>query len=123
MTATNIFIPRNDWNVKAFLCKRAVPFDLFEKLVARVVQNETGINPLNYRHYRGAKLVQARQLFMVMMVLYTKRTYSSIAGIVGKDHATINHCIKAVNNMNDTDKLFRAMYNRINELVKQISIS
>lgn len=120
MIHSNIFIPRNDWMVKAFMCRKSIQVERFENLVAKEVQAETGVNPLNYRHYRGGKVVQARQLFLVMMTKYTNRTYESIAGIVNRDHSTINHCIKAVQNQCDTDKRYREMYNRIDTKVKYL---
>jgi hypothetical protein len=120
MIAPNIFRPRNDWNIISFRCKKPVQFDRFEKMVADAVQQETGVNPLKYRHYRGGKVVQSRQVFLVMMVNHTKRTYDSIAGIVEKDHSTINNCIKSVQNMRDTDKRFSAMYDRIDAKIKLI---
>ena len=89
-------------------------------MIAKEIKDETGIDPIAEKHYRGGKVVQSRQLFLVMMVEHTKRTYESIAAIVGKDHSTINHSIKSVRNMCDTDKRFKAMYDRINEKAKKL---
>jgi hypothetical protein len=121
MIAPNIFIPRNDWNVRSMFCRKPIRlFGTFEKTLAEEIKNETGVSPLDEPKYRGGKQVQARQLFLVMMTLHTNRTYESIGGMVGKDHATVNHSIKSVQNWYDTDKRFRAMYNRINDRAKLI---
>jgi chromosomal replication initiation ATPase DnaA len=122
MIHPNIFIPRNDWNVRSMFCRRSGRiYDSFEKELAKEIKNEIGVSPLEEPKYRGGKNVQARQLFLVMMTLHTNRTYESIGSIIGKDHATVNHSIKSVQNWYDTDKRFRAMYDRIDQRIKLIN--
>jgi Bacterial dnaA protein helix-turn-helix len=122
MIAPNIFVPRNDWNVRSMFCRKSISkLGSFEKELAREIKNEIGVNPLDEPKYRGGKNVQARQLFLVMMTIHTNRTYESIGRIIGKDHATINHSIKSVQNWYETDKRFRAMYDRINLRAKLLN--
>lgn len=122
MVAPNIFKPRNDWNIISFRCSKYTYNTSVENLIAKEVMNETGINPLNYRHCRGRQIAEARQLFFVMMVKYTKRTYKYIGSILGKDHATINHSIKTVSNLYETDKRYKLMYDRIEEKIKKLNL-
>lgn len=69
---------------------------------------------------RKREVVQARQ---IAMYFSKKMTKSSLANIGmhcgGKDHATVLHACKTVNNLIDTDKRFR---NYIDELNKKISL-
>jgi chromosomal replication initiator protein len=50
---------------------------------------------------------------------FTKASLASIgARIGGKDHATVLHACKTVNNLIDTDKLFKS---QINEIEKKLN--
>jgi chromosomal replication initiation ATPase DnaA len=100
--------------------KKNINCSLAEKIQA-VIKFETGNDPLILRHYRGGERVEARQIFIVMMVKYTKLTYREIAGMLGKDHATVNHCLNQVQNLLDTDKQFKIMYDRIESKIKNES--
>jgi chromosomal replication initiation ATPase DnaA len=91
--------------------------NLSEK-IKNIIKHETGIDPTQYRHFRGENLVTARYLYMAMMVKHSNEPYRIIAEKVGKDHSTINHAIKTVNNRCDTDKNYRALYNRIELKIK-----
>ena len=125
MVHPNIFRPRNDWNVVLLKSKRInnVKFNAmnhFEEQVVDIIKKETGSNPLLNKKYRGGHECQSRQLFLAMMTKHTKGTLKDIGRLLGKDHSTVLHAIKAVNNMYDTDKQYRAMYDRINEKIKLI---
>ena len=120
MITPNIFKPRNDWNVRSLRCKK-YRNDNFCLLVAHEIRSMVGIDPFCETKYRGLQYVQARQLFLVMMVNHTKRTYESIGKILGKDHATVIHACKTIQNMIDTDKRFKAMYDFIENRVKQLN--
>jgi chromosomal replication initiator protein len=53
-----------------------------------------------------------------MLLRYTKKTQSEIGRIVGgKDHATVEHAKKTINNLCETNKLFNEQFNRINNKV------
>ncbi|MFT4660841.1 MAG: chromosomal replication initiator protein [Patiriisocius sp.] len=69
---------------------------------------------------RKREVVQARQ---IAMYFSKKMTKSSLANIGmhcgGKDHATVLHACRTVNNLNDTDKQFKKY---LDELEKKLSI-
>lgn len=67
---------------------------------------------------RKREVVQARQIAMFFSKSLTKLSLTSIGSQIGqKDHATVLHACKTVNNLIDTDKQFR---NEINEINKRI---
>ena len=79
-----------------------VPFDL--------IQGKT----------RKREIVQARQVSMFFAKNLTKSSLANIGlHIGGRDHATVLHSCKAVNNLIDTDKNFR---NQITELEKKLKV-
>jgi chromosomal replication initiator protein len=57
---------------------------------------------------RKREVVQARQIAMYLSKQYTKNSLSSIGQTIGKrDHATVLHACKQVNDLITTDKSFR----------------
>jgi chromosomal replication initiator protein len=69
---------------------------------------------------RKREIVQARQVSMYFSKSLTKSSLASIGThIGGKDHATVLHACKTVNNLIDTDKHFR---NQINEIEKKLKV-
>ena len=69
---------------------------------------------------RKREIVQARQVSMFFSKNMTKSSLASIgAQIGGKDHATVLHACKTVNNLIDTDKHFR---HQIAEIEKKIKV-
>ncbi len=69
---------------------------------------------------RKREVVQARQIAMFFSKKMTKASLASIgAQCGGKDHATVLHACKTVNNLLDTDKRFRGY---IADLEKKIAI-
>jgi chromosomal replication initiator protein len=69
---------------------------------------------------RKREVVQARQIAMYFAKNYTKSSLATIgAHCGGKDHATVLHACKTVNNLMETDKRFRAY---VDELEKKINI-
>ncbi|MBK9283497.1 MAG: chromosomal replication initiator protein DnaA [Sphingobacteriaceae bacterium] len=70
---------------------------------------------------RKREVVQARQIAMYFAKNMTKSSLATIGmHCGGKDHATVLHACRTVNNLMDTDKRFKAY---IEELEKKISIS
>jgi len=68
---------------------------------------------------RRREIVQARQLAMYFSKNMTKYSLSSIGTQIGKkDHATVLHACKMVNNLKDTDKNFRSCVNEIEKKLK-----
>ena len=70
---------------------------------------------------RKREVVQARQIAMYFAKQLTKSSLATIGmHCGGKDHATVLHACRTVNNLMDTDKKFR---HYIQELDKKINLS
>ena len=64
---------------------------------------------------RKRNIVQARQLAMFFAKKYTKASLASIGSQIGdRDHATVLHACKTIDNLLETDKQFKAYFNDIN---------
>jgi len=69
---------------------------------------------------RKREIVQARQVSMYFSKNLTKASLASIGSCIGgKDHATVLHACKTVNNLIDTDRHFR---NQIIEIEKKLKV-
>ncbi len=69
---------------------------------------------------RKREIVQSRQIAMYFAKIYTKNSLASIGSqIGGKDHATVLHACKTVNNLMETDKRFKRY---ITELEKRFKL-
>lgn len=66
---------------------------------------------------RNREIVQARQVSMYFMRRYTKQSLACIGLYFQKDHATIFHSIRHVNDLSDTDKYYRYDINQINNRI------
>ena len=70
---------------------------------------------------RKREIVQARQLAMYFAKQLTKSSLASIGAQCGnKDHATVLHAVRTVNNLAETDKRFR-LY--VDDLRKKLTLS
>ena len=68
---------------------------------------------------RKREIVQARQIAMFFSKGLTKSSLSTIGSIIGsKDHATVLHACKTVNNLMDTDKRFKSQIEDIEKRLK-----
>lgn len=68
---------------------------------------------------RKREIVQARQIAMFFSKSLTKSSLSTIGSIIGgKDHATVLHACKTVNNLKDTDKRFKSQIEDIERRLK-----
>ncbi len=119
------------------LNKKAITLELAKQMIDKFVKNTAREVSIDYiqkvvcdyfdlpiellkSKTRKREVVQARQ---IAMYFAKKMTKSSLANIGmhcgGKDHATVLHACKTVNNLIDTDKRFRGY---ITDLEKKISI-
>ncbi len=119
------------------LNKKAINLDLAKKMIDKFVKNtsrEISIDyiqkvvsdyfglPLEAIHSKTRKreIVQARQLAMYFSKKLTKASLATIGLHCGnKDHATVLHACRTVNNLIETDKQFR---NYVEELDKKITL-
>lgn len=68
---------------------------------------------------RKREIVQARQIAMYFSKTMTKSSLASIGALIGgKDHATVLHACKTVNNLMDTDKRFKGQIESIEKKLK-----
>ncbi len=96
--------------------RREISIDYIQKIVCdyyniplNLIQSKT----------RKREIVQARQVAMFFSKSLTKSSLATIGTqIGGKDHATVLHACKTVNNLIDTDKQFRL---QIQDIEKKLS--
>jgi len=119
------------------LNKKEITLDLAKEMIDKLIKNtkrEISIDYIqkvicNYYNVaaemlhsktRKREIVQARQVAMFFSKNLTKSSLATIgAQIGGKDHATVLHACKTVNNLMDTDKRFRM---QIDEIEKKLKI-
>ncbi|MDA3892645.1 MAG: chromosomal replication initiator protein DnaA [Salinivirgaceae bacterium] len=118
------------------LNKKELTLDLARRMIDRLVKNtkrEISIDYIqkvvcdyfNMPHEiinsktRKREIVQARQIAMFFAKSLTKSSLATIGSqIGGKDHATVLHACKTVNNLIDTDKRFRGYIDEIEKKFK-----
>ncbi len=97
--------------------KREVSIDYIQKIVSDYFQMD--VSTLQSKT-RKRHIVQARQLAMFFAKKFTKASLASIGSQIGKrDHATVLHACKTVDNLSSTDKQFRKY---VEDLSKKLSI-
>jgi chromosomal replication initiator protein len=88
--------------------------------IQKVVSDYFNI-PVDLMHSKTRKreIVQARQISMYFSKSLTKSSLALIGSqIGGKDHATVLHACKTVNNLLETDKRFRLYLEEIEKKLK-----
>ena len=119
------------------LNKKSITLDLAKQMIDKFVKNTAREVSIDYiqkvvcdyfdlpiellkSKTRKREVVQARQIAMFFAKQLTKSSLASIgAHCGGKDHATVLHACKTVNNLIDTDKRFKGY---IEDLEKKIAI-
>ena len=97
--------------------KREVSIDYIQKVVSDYFQMD--VSTLQSKT-RKRHIVQARQLAMFFAKKYTKASLASIGSQIGqRDHATVLHACKTVDNLSSTDKQFRKY---VEDLAKKLSL-
>lgn len=97
--------------------KREVSIDYIQKVVSDYFQMDVEVlqSKTRKRH-----IVQARQLAMFFAKKFTKASLASIGSQIGKrDHATVLHACKTVDNLSSTDRQFRKF---VEDLNKKLSV-
>lgn len=70
---------------------------------------------------RNREIVQVRQQAMYFSRIYTKLSLKDVGNYYGgKDHGTCLHALKAINNLIDTDRLFKIECQHIDKLINQV---
>lgn len=127
----------NSLLAQASLNKKAITLDLAKSMIDKFVKNQAREVSIDYiqkvvcdyfdmpiellkSKTRKREVVQARQIAMYFAKKMTKSSLASIGSHCGgKDHATVLHACRTVNNLSETDKQFR-LY--LEELNKKLSI-
>jgi chromosomal replication initiator protein len=96
--------------------KREISIDFIQKVVC----DYFGLpNDVLHTKTRKREIVQARQIAMYFSKNMTKSSLSTIGSLIGgKDHATVLHACKTVNNLIDTDKRFKSQVEDIERKLK-----
>lgn len=113
--------------------KKEITLELVEKTLANLITNSKKDITIDYiqklicdyfklsldtlqSKTRKRDIVQARQLAMYFAKKYTNASLSSIGNQIGKrDHATVLHACKTVDNLFETDKLFKSYVDDLNK--------
>ena len=96
--------------------KREISIDYIQKIVCSYYN--IGLEQLQSKT-RKREIVQARQVAMFFSKSLTKSSLATIGSqIGGKDHATVLHACKTVNNLIETDKRFRLQIDEIEKKLK-----
>ncbi|HMU15012.1 MAG: chromosomal replication initiator protein DnaA [Bacteroidetes bacterium] len=119
------------------LNKKAVTLELAKQMIDKFVKNTAREVSIDYiqkvvcdyfdlpiellkSKTRKREVVQARQIAMYFAKKMTKNSLASIgAHCGGKDHATVLHACRTVNNLQETDKQFRGY---LDDLEKKLSV-
>ncbi len=122
---------------QASLNKKAVTLDLTKQMIDKFVKNTAREVSIDYiqkvvcdyfdlsvevmkSKTRKREIVQARQISMYFAKQLTKSSLANIgAHCGGKDHATVLHAFKTVNNLIETDKRFKGY---VSDIEKRIVI-
>ena len=96
--------------------KREISIDYIQKVVCNYFN--IAVDQLQSKT-RKREIVQARQVAMFFSKSLTKASLANIGSqIGGKDHATVLHACKTVNNLLETDKRFRLQVDEIEKKLK-----
>jgi len=123
---------------QATLNKKAITLELAKKMIDKYVKVSAREVSMDYIHKivcdyfnlpiellksktRKREVVQARQIAMFFAKKMTKWSLASIgAQCGGKDHATVLHACRTVNNLSETDKQFRGY---LEDLEKKLNVN
>ncbi|HDO26775.1 MAG TPA: chromosomal replication initiator protein DnaA [Bacteroidetes bacterium] len=118
------------------LNKKAITLDLAKQMIDKFVKNTTREISIDFiqkvvcdyfglpletinSKTRKREIVQARQLAMFFSKKHTKSSLATIGLHCGnKDHATVLHACRTVNNLLETDKRFRVYVEEIDKKLK-----
>jgi len=120
------------------LNKKKITLDLAKQMIDKFVKNTTREVSIDFiqkvvcdyfdmpvellkSRTRRREIVQARQLAMYFSKQFTKSSLATIGAQCGnKDHATVLHACKTVNNLSETDKRFKKY---VEEIEKKLTLS
>lgn len=88
--------------------------------IIKIVAKQTNITPEQLKSkIQKREIVQPRQLAIYMANEYTTASLGTIGLMIGgKDHSTVIHAIKTVNNLMRTDQEYRGLYYILKEKIE-----
>ena len=96
------------------IVKRILTFGI----IAKVVSDVTKINVLCFSmQIRKREIVTARHLFCYFAKLMTNKSLTDIGRYIDRDHATVMHAIKKINNLLSYHEETNSQVMRISELL------
>jgi len=96
--------------------KREITLDYIQKVVCDYF--DMNVDVLQSKT-RKREIVQARQIAMYFSKNLTSSSLSTIGSVIGgKDHATVLHAYKTVNNLSETNKEFKSFIADIEKKLK-----
>lgn len=114
--AINLDLARNMIDKFVKNTSREISIDYIQKIVSDYFK--IPVDVINSKT-RKREIVQARQIAMYFSKKYTKSSLATIGIHCGnKDHATVLHACRTVNNLLDTDKQFRSYVGEIEKKIK-----
>lgn len=69
---------------------------------------------------RKREFVETRQLCMFFLKKRTTLSLAKIGGLINKDHATVLHAVKTINNLIDTNASFKGKFAEISKIEDKI---
>ncbi|MDE6493737.1 MAG: chromosomal replication initiator protein DnaA [Bacteroidales bacterium] len=126
----------NSLLAQSILNKKTITMELARKMIDQIVHNSVKEISIDYiqkvicDHFelpvekihsntRRREIVIARQLAMFFAKKHTKASLASIGTQCGKrDHATVLHACKTINNLIETDKSFKSMVDELDKKIK-----
>ncbi|GHT20605.1 hypothetical protein AGMMS4957_08010 [Bacteroidia bacterium] len=96
--------------------KKEITIDKIQDVVSNYFKvNLNDIHSLS----RKREIVQARQVAMFLAKTHTKYSYAYIGNAIGKrDHATVTHACKSIENDLSTDRTFKAKMQTLEGMLK-----
>lgn len=102
-----------------------IPFipENIEKLKL-IVCDQRGVDPtMLLFHTRKREIVEARQFVAYFLCKkFERRSLQKIGNIIGKDYATVHHCLKTVERLKEVDKDYSFAFDCISRQVTLIGI-
>lgn len=126
----------NSLLAQSILNKKTITMELARKMIDQIVHNSAKEISIDYiqkvicDHFelpvekihsntRRREIVIARQLAMFFAKKHTKNSLASIGAQCGKrDHATVLHACKTVQNLIETDKSFKSLVDELDKKIK-----
>ena len=95
--------------------------DKLKGLIEYICKMHDGDINLFYTKTRKREVVTSRQTAMYVLKNFTKLSLANIGKcIADKDHATVLHACKTINNLKDSDKNFKLIIENIDNHAKMI---